>query len=245
MDRFRGLEVCGANAGTAGLLLAVLILAASGFVSPGASRASAVTVPLAAAPGSTADNWIVLLTEDFEGEFPAETWRLTGNPAWGREAYRPHNGGWSGYCVGGGTQAVEPPGPYPDDVQAWMTHGPFDLSNAVAAELEFHYWTQLDPEEDRLFWGASSDSSEYHGHAALGNSSGWRQIILDLDRIFSGYLGEPEVWIGFQFLSNAAGTGEGAYLDDIVLRVKLRQDLPFKSYLPLVGRDQARMLMTK
>jgi len=245
MERFRGLGACGPSTGAAGLLLAVLVLAASGFVSPGANQASAVTVPLAEAPGSTGDDWIVILAEDFEGDFPATTWKLTGNPTWSREAYRPHNGGWSGYCAGGGTHAVEPPGPYPDDMQAWMTYGPFDLSNAVAAELEFHYWTQLGPEEDRLFWGASKTGSLYRGDARAGDSSGWRQAILDLDRGTSSYLCEPEVWIGFQFRSDAASSGEGVYLDDIVLRVKLGQDLPFKTCVPLIVREQAVTLMTE
>jgi hypothetical protein len=245
MKRFRGPGACGSSADTAGLLLAVLVLAIAGFGSSDASRASAATMPLAEAPRSTGDEWIILLAEDFEGDFPATTWRLTGNPTWGREAYRPHNGGWSGYCAGGGAQAVEPPGPYPDDMRAWMTYGPFDLSNAVAAELEFRYWTQLGPEEDRLFWGASRTNFGYFGNAAQGNSSGWRQIILDLDQVSTGYLGEPEVWIGFEFRSDAASSGEGAYLDDVVLRVKLGQELPYKDYVPLAVRDQGVTLMAE
>ena len=61
-----------------------------------------------------------------------------------------------------------------------MTYGPFDLSNATAAELQFFYWTQLGA-GDELFWGASKSSFLYWGDKEEGNSSGWRKVTVDLE----------------------------------------------------------------
>jgi hypothetical protein len=184
-------------------------------------------------PQKATQYWTVLLTEDFESDFPGITWKLSGNPTWGRKDYRPHGGSWSGYCAGGGSQGLDPPGPYSDNMKAWMTYGPFDLSDATAAELRFSYWTQLGA-GDELFWGASKSGFLYWGDKEKGASAGWRQVIVGLDRLGPGYLGEPEVWIGFKFQSDATGNGEGAYLDDITLRVQRPPDLSVRAYLPLV-----------
>jgi hypothetical protein len=118
-------------------------------------------------------------------------------------------------------------------MKGWMEFGPFDLSDATSAELEFAYWTQLGA-GDKLFWGASKSGFLYWGDREEGNSGGWRLVVLDLDKLSTGYLGEPEVWIGFNFQSDSAGTAEGAYLDDITLRIQRPSDLTVGAYVPLV-----------
>jgi hypothetical protein len=64
-------------------------------------------------------------------------------------------------------------------------------------------------------------------------------VTVDLDSLGPGYLGEPEVWIGFKFQSDDTGSGEGAYLDDVTLRVQRLPDLPVRAYLPLATRNHA------
>jgi hypothetical protein len=236
MVRFQELGAFAASARMAGVLLVVLVLTALGLAPPAAGQAPQAAMLSPEHPGVTAGDWTVLLSEDFETEFPGSTWKLQGDPTWGRETYRAHGGSWSGYCVGGGSRGIDPPGPYLDDMEAWMTYGPFDLSNATGAELEFHYWTQLGPDTDELFWGVSKTNFLYWGDYVEGSSGGWRQVIYDIGKEHASYLGEPEVWIGFKFESDEAGTGEGVYLDDITLRIQRSTGLPFKAYLPLAMR---------
>jgi hypothetical protein len=111
-----------------------------------------------------------------------------------------------------------------------MKYGPFDLTHATAAELLFSYWTDLDPEEDELFWGASKSDFLYWGRSAHGDSDGWQQVSFDLE----DYVGEEEVWIAFAFESDADLTGEGAYLDDILLRAQIGPQERQFVYLPLI-----------
>lgn len=182
------------------------------------------------APDSPEYEWTDILVEDFEGDFPGAAWHLGGDPTWGQEAYRPHSGTASGYCAGGGVYAVNPPGPYPDNMEAWMFYGPFDLSHAIAAELRFSYWTELPPTDDALIWGASRDGDHFTGRSAGGDSGGWQSANYDL----ADYLGEPEVWIAFVFESDATVAGEGAYIDDILLRAQLGPQEREFVYLPLI-----------
>lgn len=212
------------------LLGAAMILTAAG----GSSQAQA---PLLLKPASADGEWTILLAEDFEDGFPDSACRLMGDPTWGRDSNKPHEGRWSAYSAAGGENGVPPPGPYPDGMQAWMICGPFDLSDATAAELSFYYWTHLGPEQDRLFWGISNDGSRYLGESAGRNSDGWRHATVNLASAYGGFLGQHEVWIGLEFRSDQASSGEGAYVDNIRLQVN-RGPVPtlpkFKVRVPLV-----------
>jgi hypothetical protein len=184
-----------------------------------------------------ANGWTNILTENFEGDFPGATWALLGDPTWGKESHRAHNGSSSAYCAAGGASAVAAPGPYPNDMDAWMIYGPFDLSDASDAELLFYRWNKSEPENDGLIWGASTNGSNYYGRGARGDSGGWQSVIFDLKDVYTlgDVTGEPEVWIGFYFESDESTTDEGAYVDDIVLRKVV--DAPAEEayvYLPLV-----------
>lgn len=208
----------------------------------------ATICPISAAPGETVQggaspeagvvadpvDWTVLLSEDFEGEFPGG-WVLLGEPTWGRASYRPHTGARSAYAGGGGSGAVDPPGPYPSNVAAWMIYGPFDLSQALEAQLEFYYWADLAPADDILLWGVSPGTSmDFVGQGEAKTSDGWQRILYDLREHYPDCLGEPEVWIALKFESDAAGAAEGVYVDDIVFRVQLRPKTITSIYLPLV-----------
>jgi hypothetical protein len=208
------------------LLLAALLLIAARPVLPASGQSG---------PNPTGTEWTILLVEDFEDGQPCGPCKILGNPTWSPARGNARHGAWSAYSAGGGLGAVQPPGPYPNDMRAWMIFGPFDLSQATAAELEFSYWLQLGPKQDRLFWGVSRDGT-YHGESASGDSGGWRHATVDLSRAYGGFLGEPQVWIGFEFRSDERAAGEGAYIDHITLRVKEEgPSLPVRAYLPLVS----------
>jgi len=166
-----------------------------------------------------------IMTEGFEGNFPEDNdWELLGDPTWDETDYRAHTGSKSGYCVAGGTSGVEPPGPYPNDVRAWMIYGPFDLSDARDAILSFYHWTETEYECDELFVGVSIDGYMFHGQAYSGNwasragGDGWYPEVIDLNELAHFNLsGFKQVWIAFVFSSDESIQYEGVYLDDISL----------------------------
>jgi len=167
-----------------------------------------------------ATGWTAIMTEDFEGAFPGTNWTLYGNPTWGKERHRQYNGDWSAYCAGGGTKAVDPPGPYPNGMNAWMVYGPFDLSDATDAELLFYHWTKTEKNHDYLFVEASINEEDFYGWGFSGDlvsfCGGWCKGSFDL---LGNLCGQPQVWIRFRFQGDSNTTDdEGTYVDDLILR---------------------------
>jgi len=87
--------------------------------------------------------WQDIMTEGFESTFPGATWTLYGNPAWGQDDYRPYTGTYSGWCARGGTLGLDPQtNYYSNNMDNWMIYGPFNLTGASDAELNFYFWLQ-------------------------------------------------------------------------------------------------------
>jgi len=172
-------------------------------------------------------SWTTVMTEDFEWDFPGTKWNLLGNPTWDETNYRAYSGSQSGYCADGGSSRVDPPGPYPNNMDAWMIYGPFDLSDAKDARLFFKHWTETEGGGyDYFFVGASVNGHNFYGETYSGDwkshcgGSGWCPGYFDLTDVYvlgnlSGY---KRVWITFLFGSDYDTTYEGTYLDDIVLK---------------------------
>lgn len=171
--------------------------------------------------GLAAQDWTTLLSEDLEGDFPGSTWALYGDPTWGKTSYRAHSGSYSAYCANGGSGPVNPPGPYPNNMDSAMVYGPFDLSQAADAEVQFWYWSTTFA-NDYLGLVASPDSVHWGGKAWAGSSgcSGWCQETFSLTDVadLGNLCGQPRVWIAFVFHSDASIQYEGSYLDDITVR---------------------------
>ena len=192
------------------------------------------------------DNWSVIVSEDFEGDFPGE-WEVFSSLwgsgyYWGQRDCRPHSGSYSGWAVGDGA-AFCPPARcgacYPESTQAWMIYGPFDLSDAREAELRFSRWNHTEGYWDYLFWGASLNGEVFYGERADGDSGGWRDEVFDLREVpvWGDVTGESQVWVGFLFAVYGSGTcPEGAYVDDIVLREVRDVNLYIPLYIPLILR---------
>jgi hypothetical protein len=179
----------------------------------------------------TTQGWTILMHEDFEGAFPGETWFLIGDPTWGKTTYRAASGEGSGYCAGGGNHAVDPPGPYANNMSSWMTYGPFDLSNATDAELSYSHWTRTEFKYDFFYVFASIDGEDWWGVEWDGDwasGHGWVQEDFDLTDVYhlGDLTGQPKVWIAFGFESDSEIAFEGTYIDDITLRAVLKEVTP-------------------
>jgi len=111
---------------------------------------------------------------------------------------------------------------YDNNMDSWMIRGPFDLSTAIDANLNFYYWLKSEANFDYLYWLASPDGVNFDGYRISGDQSGsgWQFISYDLsnyDGIGSSLLGDSSVWIAFRFTSDGSITYEGAYVDDVNL----------------------------
>ena len=183
------------------------------------------------APRAT-QGWTILMQDDFEEEGPGEIWEVYGDPTWGRETYRSFGGNRSAYCAGGGEQAVDPPGPYPNNMNAWMIAGPYDLSNATDAEFAFYHWTLTENGDDFFWVVASIDYQTWYGEWWSGDwvtaCGGWCIFTWDLTDVrgLGDLTGQPEVWIGFVFQSDDAKGFEGTYIDDVTLRALIEGATP-------------------
>lgn len=104
---------------------------------------------------------------------------------------------------------------YPEDVETWLIYGPFSLTEATAAELSFRLWTRMEEFWDEVFWGASTDGTQFDGWSTSGDSGGWVEQAMDLGNV----TGTGEVWVALVFSSDLSITQpEGAYVDHVVLR---------------------------
>ncbi|MDY7041797.1 MAG: caspase family protein, partial [Chloroflexota bacterium] len=212
------------------------------------AAAEKVSPAPATSPKSVGALDTTIMSENFEGAFPTSLWEVLDvypddglEYYWDKDDYRPHTGTYSAWCARGGADGLDPEfNEYPNYTDSWMVYGPFDLSDADAAELAFYYWNISEIDFDSLFWGASLDGSQFYGQFTDGDSNGWQQIIFDLTNVFTlgDVTGESQVWIGFNFYSDSSVTDDGAFVDDITLIKSVTgSQYDHYAYLPLVLRN--------
>ncbi len=119
------------------------------------------------------------------GNFPAGNgWNAfdangtSGRDYWDDLTCRKHSGNWSIWAADIGDMANC--NRYDNNMAAWMIAGPFDLSDALDAELNFYYWNDSESNFDYFKWLASSNGTNFSGFRISGNSGGWRSRTLDL-----------------------------------------------------------------
>lgn len=162
----------------------------------------------------------IIKYEGFEGAWPND-WQIWVCPEgvdayWGDENDgHIYEGYWSGYCADDGTQGVEPPGPYPDNMCAWLIYGPFDLSDALDAGVRFYHWTKTEHYFDTFFFGASLDGINFIGTEISGDWASECGGFCFEDFDLSDYTGAEQVWFAFVFESDYSIGYEGTYLDEI------------------------------
>jgi len=157
-----------------------------------------------------------ILIEDFEGEFPGTTWQLSGNPTWGKTGYQKHGGSNSVWCAAGGDSALTPPANYPNNMDAMMVFGPFNLSDASLAYVRFWYWLETEINKDWFWYMASEDGINFDGIGISGFTS-WEQSALNLGDLprLGNFIGKSSVWVAFGFTSDSSSTDRGVFLDDV------------------------------
>lgn len=175
-----------------------------------------------------------IMTQDFEGSWPASGWQLLdessldgGEYLFGKRNCRPHTGSYAGWSVGGGAQggALGCSASFPDNVDSSAIYGPFDLTGAASAQLIFYLWgrVQVSPGCDNaeLFVASSIDNRRYTGSTYCGDytngteGNGYYRLTFDLNQ----RLGRSQVWVAFNFASSDSIPDIGFTIDDIRLEV--------------------------
>jgi hypothetical protein len=158
----------------------------------------------------------VILTENYESDFPGSKWRLSGNPTWGKTGYQKYGGQSSVFCAQSGIAGVTPPANYPNNMNAMMVFGPFDLTGASLAFVRFWYWLDTEINKDWFYYMASLDGVNFSGIGVSG-FSGWDQTSLNLGGVpeLGNLTGKSLVWIAFGFTSDSTGTDRGVFVDDV------------------------------
>jgi len=197
---------------------------------PAIAFALPTSIPTATATPQPAGQWTNITTVDFEGSTVPD-WVTFDNDSvangeyfWSIASCRAASGLRSGWPVGGGADGrkLACGASYPNNASSWLIYGPFDLSNATAAELSFDAWVHTEPNADYLLSMASIDGKTFNGYGRSGGSGSWSPMTtLDLANVptLGSTLGKATVWVAIIFDSNASVSyPEGAYVDNVVLR---------------------------
>ncbi|RME86179.1 MAG: hypothetical protein D6775_00800, partial [Caldilineae bacterium] len=184
-------------------------------------RANLIVFSAPELPVATEIGQSVILSEDFEGTWPAGSWQAFDNDAATNGEYfwanrcAGHNSSRSAWAVGGGAQgsSLTCGGFYPDNADSWMVYGPFDLTQATSASMDYYFrlqsecaGTDCSDKKDQLWALATTDFTNYVGWWYAGNwiqdpradPNGWVQgTTVDM----SSLTGQSQVWVLFVFSS--------------------------------------------
>ncbi len=198
--------------------ITVIPVAATGPSS--ASRAATPAAEPTTESGAAAETTVTLLSDGFEGSFPGvwQLWPEQQTTGWGRSTHRAASGMASAWCAAGGSSPQPAGAHYVPNMNTWIFAGPFDLSDATAASMEFDLWIASETNVDLISWAISLDDNTYYGPTRSGLAAQWEHITLDFASVREVQaIGAPRVWVAFIFRSDYSIELEGAYVDNVVV----------------------------
>ena len=198
--------------------------------------------------GSVSAGWEILLSENFEGTWPGgwETFDMnyaSGSDYWDRVDCAPAGGGSAVWCAATGDKADCGPS-YDDNMRSWMIWGPFNLSDATAAEAQFDFMNDSEFGFDSVGFLFSTDGVQFSGTAHWGTTTDypntWRHEIQNLRDVslLGDLANEPLVWMGILFESDSAESAQGgAYVDNIVIQTQRANGCTVTPSMPLPNAE--------
>ena len=155
---------------------------------------------------------VTIFSDGFEGDLSA--WSVTGTPTWAAYQYGAASGQWAAYCAG---STIAPPGPYANNMDAWLDAGPFDLSALQSGTFAYKLKYITQAEKDWVIVSVSVDGQSYYGYKYFGTSNGWVSDSIDLTNVptLGNVCGKSQVRIAFHFVSDPSIVYEGAYVDEV------------------------------
>jgi len=159
-----------------------------------------------------------ILNEGFEMDFPTGNWELSGNPTWGKDDFKPYNGGFSAWCASGGSNGLDPEfNNYTNNCNSVMIYGPFSLKDIDGSEVSFYYWLKSEINYDWFLYLTSVDGDSFVGKGVSGDTNGWEFEVINFNYVpeLGSITGRDSIWIAFAFSSDASGTEKGVFVDDV------------------------------
>jgi len=157
---------------------------------------------------------VTLVNEGFEGTFPGTGWSATGH--WGKSACQKKTGLYSAWAEGSGGLACS--STYHQNEISTLVYGPFDLSDAISASLQFDLWL-WSAQGDTFSWQASADGVNFFGVSLTESfTPNWTAKTMDLSTVpgLGSLLGDDSVWIGFKWQTDGFAVAfDGAYVDNV------------------------------
>jgi hypothetical protein len=103
-----------------------------------------------------------------------------------------------------------------------MIYGPFSLANAVNGWMEFDMLLNVEPGYDYVWWGLSTDGSNFYGLPVSTTTTDFPNPVhelLNFREITSvSAVGSSNVWVGFYFHSDESSSAYyGAYIDNVAV----------------------------
>lgn len=126
-----------------------------------------------------------------------------------------YGGNWSAWPAAGGDGGKIPQNgddKYPSNTDSWMIYGPFNLRNSQQALWAFYIWREI-AQGDRLFFGYSLDGINFQGWNVTNTDTFWRLFTINMNSLIN----QPNIWVGWHFVSDDSGSGRGPYIDDIFI----------------------------
>jgi len=182
-----------------------------------------------------ANGWTNIMTEDFDGTWPAPGWTVFDNDGMTNGEYYWGPTSCFDYGASGDQDAVPHSDgasamytcwqPYPTNLNSWMVYGHFDLSTATDAELLFDLYLDSELDHDYFIYATSINGTDFFGYQESGDTDGWVTRNFDLTDVptLGDLTGQSQVWIAFIFQSDSHEDTihAGPWLDDIVLRASV------------------------
>ena len=129
---------------------------------------------------------------------------------WTATTQRSATGSYSAYC----DDTAPAGGPYSTGVYSWMRAGPFDLSGASTAFLEYSAWIENHSGDYLAVLFNKGDAGgpvgSFYGFSYLPGAATWFDESIDLSDIpvtGDSMLGESNVYLAFIFSSDTTATG--------------------------------------
>jgi hypothetical protein len=127
-------------------------------------------------------------------------------------------------------------------MRSWLIYGPFNLSGASEAWIDFYFRNASEAGFDFFFWGVSIDGTNFYGTDISGTytsgpyGNGYNLMRFDLSNVFTlGNLrNKPVVWLAFVFDSDVIITDQGPFIDDVSIVIETNN-----VFLPLLIKQQA------
>ena len=165
-----------------------------------------------------------LINETFESTWPSAGWQVGINSGkadarWGRSSYRKASGSYSIWCAKSGSAAPPDGGTVPKNMSTWAIVGPINLASYNAGSFAFDLWQQTG-NGDYLFFGASTNGTNFSGWNVTANTTGFQRLTQDITSwgTLGNLTGQGSVWFAFFYISNDdESRAEGAYVDNVSL----------------------------